>query len=255
MRIKRFLKGSLTTRKISGTTGRAGYHMVNNRPTAYSSVASFVKELCSTERTRHWGWLLLTSCIARSIYREAKQAMTVGIHGRYFRGRRFPNGQEPKSASDFGPPPPEKRDKGRYNEYEGKVLYLCRNRSTVVAECPYTPEKPCLYIQTFDIQLETARVLKLDADLEERFPHLHYLLLESEYAAEGTTFVKFPYRATHFLAEICRRLGIDAVEYPSVRGGYKDNRDAVNLVVFEPCCDSICNMIMGRPFKCQHSQL
>ena len=248
------MKGSLTARKISGTTGRGGYHMIKDRPTAHSRVASFVKELCSTESTRNWGCLLLTSGIARSVYRESKQAMSIGIRGRYFRGRRFPQGKEPQSASDFGPPPPEKQDKGRYNEFGGKVLYLCRNSRTLITECPYTPEKPCLYVQPFNIQLQTASILKLDADLEERFPHLHYLLLESEYAAEGTVFAKFPYRATHFLAYMCRRLGVAVVEYPSVRGGYKDNRDAVNLVVFEPYCDSIASMSVGRPFKCEDNQ-
>lgn len=249
------MKESLTVRKSSGTTGRGGSAVVDNHQTAYYKVTSFVKELCSTERTRHWGWLLLTNSIAKSIYREAKQAMSVGIHGRYFRGRRFPKGQEPKSASDFGPPPPEKRGKGRYNEYGKKVLYMCRNLKTVVAECPYSSENPCLYIQAFDIQLETARILKLDTDLEQRFPYLNYLLLESEYAAEGTDFAKFPYRATHFLAEVCRRLGINAVEYPSVRGRYKDNPDAVNLVLFEPYCDSVCNMTVGEPLKYECDQL
>lgn len=248
------IKGSLTTRKISGTTGRGGYHMINDRPTAYPRVMSFVQELCSTERQRHWGCLLLTSGTARSIYRETKRAVSVGIQGRYFRGRRFPQGKEPQSASDFSPPPPNRRDKGRYNEFGGKVLYLCRNLKTIVAECPYTAEKPHLYVQTFDIQLDKASILKLDADLEERFPHLHYLLLESEYAAEGTPFVKFPYRATHFIARICRRLGVGAVEYPSVRGGYKDDRKAVNIVVFEPYCDSISDMAVGRPFKYEHNR-
>jgi hypothetical protein len=134
------------------------------------------------------------------------------------------------------------------------VLYLCRDQGTVVAECIYTPEKPCLYVQAFDIQLPLARVLKLDADLEKDFPSLHYFLLESEYSEEGTTFVKFPYRATHFLAEVCRRLDIDAVEYPSIRGGYKDNRDAVNLVIFERHINSVCDTTVGRPFKYEQEE-
>jgi len=248
------MKGSLTARKIISTTGRSGYYLVNDRPTEAPRVASFVHNLCSTDRIQNWGCLLLTNSIAKSINREAKQAASIGIHGCYFRGRRFPLGQHPESASDFGPPPPEKRNKGRYNEYGKRVLYLCSDLRTVATERSYTPKEPCLYVQTFDIQLDTARILKLNADLEDRFSHLHYFLLESEYAAEGTTFAKFPYRATHFIAEICRRLGIDAVEYPSIRGGYKDNSDAVNLVIFEPYCDSICSMAVDRPFKYKDNQ-
>lgn len=240
------MKGSLTARKTTGTTGRGGYHLVNDRPTEAPRVASFVHNLCSTDR-KSWGCLLLTNSIAKSIYREAKQAASIGIHGRYFRGRRFPQGQEPQSAADFGPP--EKQGKERYNECGKRVLYLCRDQRTVVAECIYTSEKPCLYVQAFDIQLPLARILKLNADLEKNFPYLHYLLLESEYPEEGTTFVKSPYRATHFLAEISRRLDIDAVEYPSISGGYKDNRDAVNLVIFDRHINSVCDMAVGRPFK------
>jgi hypothetical protein len=242
------MKGSLSARKTISTTGRSGYHLVNDRPTAAPRVASFVHNLCSTDCIQNWGFLLLTNGIAKSIKREVKQAVSIGIQGPYFRGRRFPQGQEPQSVADFGPP--EKQDKGRYNEHGKRVLYLCRDQRIVVAECIYTSEKPCLYVQAFDIQLPLARILKLDADLEKDFPNLHYFLLESEYSAEGTNFVKLPYRATHFLAEVCHRLDIDAVEYPSIRGGYKDNRDAVNLVIFERHISSICNMAVGRPFKC-----
>ena len=243
---------SLTAKKSSGTTGRSGYHIINNRPTAHGRVTSFVTELCSTKHRQSWKWMLLTNCIARTIYREVKQAASVSIRGLYFRGRRFPSGQEPIGAVDFGPPP-DKRGEGRYNEYGKGVLYLCRNVSTVVAECAHTDEKPCLFIQAFNIQLDAVRILRLDADLEKQFPYLQYTLLESEYAAEGTDFVRFPYRATHFIAEMCRRLDIGAVEYPSVRGGYKDNHEAVNLVVFEQYCDSVCDMMTGKPFKYQHN--
>lgn len=243
---------SLTVKKTSGTTGRSGYHIIDSRPTDHGKVTSFVTALCSTKRRQSWKWLLLTNCIARTIYREARQAVSIGIQGLYFRGRILPSGQEPIGAVDFGPPP-DKQGEGRYNEHGKEVLYLCRNVSTVAAECPCTDEKPCLFIQAFSIQLDTVRILRLDADLEEQSPYLQYTLLESEYAAEGTNSVRFPYRATHFIAEICRRLDIGAVEYPSVRGGYKDNHEAVNLVVFKQYCDSICDMMTGKPFKYHHS--
>jgi len=246
---------SLTAKKTSGTTGRSGYHLIDSRPTAHGKVTSFVTELCSTKRRRSWKWMLLTNRSARTICREVKQAASGGIQGLYFRGRTFPSGQEPIGAVDFGPPSPDRRGEGRYNEHGKKVLYLCRNVSTVAAECPRTEEEPCLFIQAFNIQLDAVRVLQLDADLEEQFPYLQYTLLESEYAAEGTNFVRFPYRATHLIAEICRRLDIGAVEYPSVRGGYKDNREAVNLIVFEQYCDSVCDMMAGEPFKYQPSDL
>jgi hypothetical protein len=241
---------SLTARKTSGTTGRSGYHMVGSRPTAHGEVATFVTKLCSTNRKQGWRWLLLTNRVAKTIYREINQAVSMGIHGHYYRGRRFPIGQQPIGAADFGPPPPDKRDEERYNEKGKEVLYLCRNVSTVNAERPPTDEL-CLFIQAFNIQLDTVRILRLDSDLEKRFPYLQYMLLESEYAAEGTTFVRFPYRATHFIAEICRCLDIGAVEYPSVRGGYKDNHEAVNLVVFEQYCDRVCSMMTGKAFKYQ----
>ena len=223
--------------------------MTNNVSTAYSEVLNFVKQLCSTKQELDWDNLLQTDNVAKTIYEDVKEVAKVGIHGHYFRGRPFGFGEEPKMPSKFGPPKRGTQLEGRYSEEGKSVLYLCRNIDTGVAEVRYRHEEECLYIQEFDIQSDTISVIKLDADLEESSPHVHYLLLESEYAVTGTNAVKFPYRATQFIAEICKRLNIGAVEYPSIKGDYKNNKQSVNMVVFDPYYKEILSMYEGEPTK------
>jgi hypothetical protein len=115
------MKGSLSAKKTISTTGRSGYHLVNNRPTEAPRIASFVHDLCATDRKRNWGLLLRTNRIAKSINRDADQAISIGIQGHYYRGRRFSEGLEPQSSDDFRPP--QKQDRGRYNEH-GKECFI-----------------------------------------------------------------------------------------------------------------------------------
>jgi len=75
-----------------------------------------------------------------------------------------------------------------------------------------------------------------------------YLLIESEYLPEESSFAH-PYRATQFLAFLCRLRGIHAIEYPSVRAGYKDDSNAVNMVILSPSVADARTMMKGDPFE------
>ena len=91
------------------------------------------------------------------------------------------------------------------------------------------------------------KFLRLTEDLERTAPSLQYVLLESEHLREESSFD--PYRPTQFLAFLSRLRGIGAIEYPSVRAGYIDDPDAVNLVVLGPVVDQIKLMTRGDPFE------
>ena len=74
-------------------------------------------------------------------------------------------------------------------------------------------------------------------------------MLESECLPEECEFARNPYRATQFLAFLCRLRGIRAVEYPSVRGGYKENPEAVNVAVLGAAANAAGRMVKGDPFQ------
>ena len=84
--------------------------------------------------------------------------------------------------------------------------------------------------------------------METRFPYLHHLLLNSEYLP-GESHLPDPYRATHLLAYLCACLGIDAIEYPSVRVNLKSHPGEFNLVLFRNAVESAGRMMVGEPFE------
>jgi hypothetical protein len=106
-----------------------------------------------------------------------------------------------------------------------------------------------VFLQKYDLDLHSVRFIRLDTTLEQTAPRLNFLLLESEYLPQESSLYPEPYRATQFLAYLCRRLDILAVEYPSVRGGFKDNPDAVNLVLLDSAVCLAATMSAGEPFE------
>ncbi|HEX3244850.1 MAG TPA: RES domain-containing protein [Chloroflexota bacterium] len=218
----------------------------------------FVHYLCTRDPTswwsRHgeamptrfvyWGLMLLRFPVARQILAEAQRAAHRGLHGEYWRARILASSVPRPEPSEFGPPPRHKRTRGRYNEGKDLVLYLARTPETAVSECSANEDRT-IFVQQFGLQLENARVLQFTADLERDFPHLHYLLLESEFLPAEAGFVPDPYRATHYVAFICRLLGIAGVEYASLKGGFKEDPDAVNLVLFGPAARAATGMTLG----------
>jgi hypothetical protein len=244
------MRASLTTRKISGRTGRGGYHTINDRPTAHPAIQSFVAKLCSNPKTPSRYWILLSNPLAWRLYRQVNAAASGSINGTYFRARRFGIDAIKPSSSEFGPPPLEKQGKeGRYTQGKSVVLYLSRTPETAAVESGTNPSKPRIFIQKFEISIPNAKVLYLSEDLEDRYPHLHYLLLDSEYLPDENPFVPNPYRATQFVAFLCQLREVLAVEYPSVRGRFRDNPNAVNMVLFGNAVDQAFTMAVGDPFE------
>lgn len=246
------MKGSLSTRKISGRTGRSGFHTLNDRPTAHAEVQSFVGKLCSDTKKYSWYswyWTLISNPLAWRLYRQINSASCGGITGTYYRGRCFETDTAKPSPCELGPPPLEKQREWRYSQGKSVVFYLSRTCETAALETRTAGSKPIIFIQKFKLSIPNAKVLYLSKDLEDRYPHLHYLLLDSEYLPAENSFVPNPYRATQFVAFLCQLRGILAVEYPSVRGCFRKNPDAVNIVLFGRAVDQASTMAVGDPFK------
>lgn len=243
------MKGRLRARVIRGRTGREGDHLRDDIPTEHAAVQAFISELCQSSKASFWPAIFFQKTLPWRFLLEAHTAAECGIKGTYFRARSFPPGQDFPRSTEFGPPPQEKRRSGRYNEGNACILYLSRTQETAVFESERPPERPRLFVQRFDLTLPQVRVLRLRIDLEDIAPYLHYLLLDSEYIPNESLHVPAPYKATHFIAFLCRALGISGVEFPSVRGNFKNNPEAINLVLFDKCAQDACEMTVGAPIE------
>ena len=241
------MKGSLSAKKISGRTGRSGQVLVDDKPTAHAKVQAFVQQLCSGKARPNWWFVLLTRPVAWRILSELRRAATMGISVVCYRSRRLRANERPRPA-DFGPPPLHKQGEGRYTEGKSVVLYLSRTVETAGRECPEDPTRPRVVIQEFRLSLPAARAIHLGVDLESLAPYLHHTLLESEYLPEESPFVPVPYRATQFLAFLCRLLRVEGIEYPSVKARYRDNPQAVNFVILGAAVAAARSMTAGEPF-------
>ena len=240
--------GDISGRKSIGRTGRSGQVLLHNRRTYHLSVQHFVEDLCKKRRCPNWWSVLLSRRVARRLFVELGRAVSTGIDASYYRSRRFSADAPAPTASDFGPPPLGKQAEGRYTEGKQVVLYLCRTPKAAALENPlHDSGKPKLYIQEFHLLVPGLKFLRLTEDLERTAPSLQYVLLESEHLPEESSLK--PYRSTQFLAFLSRLRGIWAIEYPSVRAGYIDDPDAVNLVVLGPAVDEIKLMTRGDPFE------
>ena len=240
------MNGSLSARKISGKTGRSGQVMLNDQPTLYAPIKRLIQAL-STEKAPPFWMLLLTRPTVWPILKELASVATPGLHGQYFRSRRFPEGASPESSGDLGPPPPERQSPGRYTAPGSLVFYLSRNPKTAALEAGDDSQKPRVFLQKYQFDLPSIIWIRLDPDLEARAPRLNFLMLESEYLPEESHLFPYPYRATQFLAFLCRLLGILAIEYPSVRGRYVDDSEAVNLVILGEAVATASTMSVGEP--------
>jgi hypothetical protein len=215
-----------------GKTGRSAQVILNDKRTYHVIVQSFVQVLCRKRSRPNWWFVLLSHRVAWRLLVDLGRAASIGIDASYYRSRRFGAAAAVPSPSDLGPPPLEKQGEGRYTEGKQVVLYLSRTPRVAALEKPLQDSgKSKLYIQEFHLSIPDFKLLRLAKDLETAAPSIQYLLLESEYLPEESGFTPVPYRATQFLAFLCRLRRIQAIEYPSVRSGYKDNPDAVNLVI------------------------
>ncbi|MGA2327801.1 MAG: RES family NAD+ phosphorylase [Bryobacteraceae bacterium] len=226
--------------------------MTNNKSTGAPLVDSFVGALCE-KKDVCWPWYILTRRIGWIIVDELATAWKAGLSITAFRAREFHGGQTPASPRDIywtvsswrehvrrGSWQPE-----RYDETGERVLYLSTTPETALREAKRGTDP--VYLQRFQLDLPTTKTVTLGHDLEQRAPHLHFLLLSSEYPREGSR-LQNPYRATHFLSYACAVLRIDAIEYPSVRVNLKDHPTEFNLVLFRRAVDAAEGMMTGDPF-------
>ncbi|MCH7519379.1 MAG: RES family NAD+ phosphorylase [Candidatus Dadabacteria bacterium] len=241
--------GKLTAKKINKNTGRSGYHIINDQPTDHPAVQSFVKKLCDNPKNPRWYWTYFFKSLSWTLYRQINAAAEIEIKGTFYRARCFEVDRVAPSSDEFGPPPLEMQKDGRYTLNEKKVLYLSRTPETAAMEIGTNLTKPRIFIQRFDLSITGEKVISLSQDLEDKCPHLHYLLLNSEYLPEEGSFVPHPYRATQFLAFLCHWRGVHAIEYPSIRAGYGDNPDAINLVLFDRALDLALKQTNDPPFE------
>jgi len=211
-----------------------------------------VLQVCACLEPPDWAALLESDPVARSIARDVERAVSIGLSGRYWRARAFHRGLACPSPEDFGAPQPGKQPEGRYNPGGARVLYLASDARTAAAECSGQSASTAVWVQEFALDFPDLRAIRLDLDLEQLHPHLHYLLLDSEYLpdlAADFDNVRNPYRATHFLMYLCGQLGIAGVEYPSIRTGSGEAGHPKNLVLLTHAVPFAELMAIGEPTR------
>jgi len=221
---------------------------VADQRTAFRNVELFAQRLAHAD-----GWnldsLLTTDEVAGQLRDELQLVRCAGIRLRHFRARIFEPGSQP-GQDEFGPPPDGLQAPGRYSTGGGEsVVYLGRTASVCAAEIDRVAGKH-VFVQEFDVELPEVGVVFLDTSLERAAPALHHLLLATgvlPQPASGIALFIDPYSATQFLGALCLSMGIHAIEYPSIRGRYRDNPDHVNLVVLPPYAKAACGRPVGLP--------
>jgi hypothetical protein len=103
--------------------------------------------------------------LERQLLQSLGLAVAPTLEGPFFRGRFFSS--PPNSFQDFGPPPPDRARRGRYNTEGVPVLYLCSSVNGVVRELGTSPPGCKLWIQRFQIlpelRIADARELAIDS--------------------------------------------------------------------------------------------
>jgi hypothetical protein len=139
-----------------------------------------------------------------------------------FRGQ-FLSGP-PDSFYQFGPPPPERARRGRYNAEGTPALYLCSTRAGVVRELGPSPIGRELWIQQFrilpELRVADARELPIDSLAAAVF----WLI---EHGRDRWQFPRIGERVGHLIS-----CGYDGLIVPGVRG--EPTELYWNAVVFRP---------------------
>jgi hypothetical protein len=150
--------------------------------------------------------------------------------------------------------PPDEQRENRYNQPGQRALYLAKTVATVVDETAGRDGED-IFVQEFALDLGAARALLLEQDMRKSFPHLYCLLLfaeklplDAEQIAPASSSFRYPYRVGQFIRSVCDSQGVLAVQYPSVRGGYKQSSDALNVALFGSVIEDALGMMRGDPF-------
>jgi RES domain len=225
---------------IKATTARSAHV----EDPAFGPTQALIQRLLSQRPRCGWWILLLFDSVAWRIYRELDASAEGWATKReYFRGRLLNEGEA--VPSDFGPPPG--RRVGRYNERGHRAWYLSRTAPTAAAEMRGDADRRFVAIQRFNFTGDGIRVARVPNDLSERAPYLYYFMMGCENTEESGLGAAY-LRPTHFLAAACRHLSIGALEYPSVRGRFPNEPNAINLVVFDRSIDGLLTDGVGAPF-------
>lgn len=235
----------------SAYTSRESTYEEDGEPTEFHQVKSFLEWLSTDGAHLPWDQVLRHP-MAEKLVNDISEAIDTGLDAPLYRGQRLQEDASPPVERLLAPtekrlPDDVEPGPGRYNEGGEAVLYTCRKREIVPDEVPPGEGKPELYLVEFDVTLDNLIAIRLDETTEEEQPHLHHLLFLTEYPPKDKDLDV--YRATHLVREICRRLGIEAVEYPSVKGGYRDDREALNLVVFEAARPRVEDAVDKGPYE------
>ena len=170
------MMGSLSARKISGKTGRSAQVLLNDERTYHQVVQRFVETLGTCwPRSWYWSSLLVSYPVAWRTWFEIGKARSIGLHGTYFRSRRFTSCVPAPSVTDLGPPPRGKQSEGRYTDGRDVVLYLSRSPRVAILESRANAGKPGYSSNASNFPFLTFKYLRLSQDLEATAPVLQVL--------------------------------------------------------------------------------
>lgn len=227
-------------------TGREGIVHDSEEDIPHPKVREFIENVTSRSKEPNWNDIINQDSFAKEILAECRDAKVDGLHGSYYRARVVDENASPLSTPQLLSPPEDKVSIGRYNQVGDAVLYLAQTPETAAIEVRANGQEQ-VYIQRFEIGAPDLSYIRLGSEMEQEFPHLHHLLLLSEYLPERAG-AEEAYWPTHFLREACEQLGISAIEFPSIRADYSENPDAVNLVVYGGAVDETEQMTQGTPY-------
>lgn len=232
------LSGGVVAVLTKATTGRSA----NTSHEAFSATQRLQSRLQS--RARSHILLLLTDSTAWRLWRELRQETVCGLYGTYYRGRRFKRGDE--MPRDFGPAPAASAQ--RYNGSNVRAWYLAKTCETVHSEMRNVGENDEVAVQQFNFEANVVSLIRISNTLIQRSPYLYHFMMACENTEQAGLDDEVHWRAPQFLSRLCRLAGIQALEYPSVRGRYPEHQDAVNLVVFGRAIDGLVGFTTGHQF-------
>jgi hypothetical protein len=243
------MSAQMSAEAQSGATGRKVTAVDTTRPDlneAFNLVQRFVSALRNVAASQDLDIPDSHRDIAETIRAEFGAAVTRGLERNYVRARwLLPNEVCPEQ---FLRPSQDRVRIGRYNANGDRVLYLCRDSRTALAEITGSrpSEEHRCYVQKFAVRLPETNVVLLSPQMEKVSPALNRFLFMSETLPKDGNEA-FVYRPTHLLRHWAETFGVAAVEYPSVRAGFPNAENAANLVVFGPTAQLVEEMMVGDP--------
>lgn len=165
----------------------------------------------------------LTLNTIKKLYEESKPET---IEGLVYRGRCITEAFA-KDYSQFLAPPKARVSDNRYNHAGLPALYLSFAKDT----CYYEMDCPSeLWIAEFSLTGKW-KILNLNTEGFKENDVLEYIVWSSLASSpiRGEGFYQPAYYFTRFISDCCKLVGFDAIRYPSVRVGERDN-----LVILSP---------------------